>query len=105
MSRRESDIQAEIIAALKQLPGVMVERSNTGVRGGIRFGTPGGPDLRLIVRGLAVFAECKRPGQRQSIDQREWQLRCESAGGRYSVVTSVDEALAAVLPLLGSRRA
>lgn len=103
----ERVIQKAILAHLSLDKTLKVERCNTGAamlpgRNGkmmpVRFGEPGSPDLRLVIapRGLAGFLEVKRPGGKQSDDQRAWEASCVAVGGGYAVVTSVDEALAAV---------
>jgi len=61
----EAATQRQLLAILGPVAGLHVERTNTGVavdpRTGryVRFGTPGAPDIRLTVSGLAVAVECK----------------------------------------------
>lgn len=118
----ETQLVQSIRAAVGSLPGVFCERMNTGAvlhclgcgtslprrwqmpcpscgKTGSRmvhYGTPGGPDIRLIVSGRFLGLECKAAKGRQSEDQKNWQRWCEAAGGRYVVVRSVEEAVAAV---------
>lgn len=85
----EAATQRQLLAILGPVDGLHVERTNTGVavdpRTGrhVRFGTPGAPDVRLTVAGLAVAIECKSSTGRQSQDQRRWQAAHEAAGGVY----------------------
>ena len=85
----EAATQRHLLAILGPVAGLHVERTNTGVavdpRTGrhVRFGTPGAPDIRLTVAGLAVAIEVKSPTGRQSDDQRRWQSAHEAAGGVY----------------------
>lgn len=85
----EAATQRQLLAILGPVAGLHVERTNTGVavdpRTGrhVRFGTPGAPDVRLTVAGLAVAVEVKSPTGRQSEQQRRWQAAHEAAGGVY----------------------
>jgi len=85
----EAATQRQLLAILGPVAGLHVERTNTGVavdpRTGrhVRFGTPGAPDIRLTVAGLAVAIECKSSTGRQSEQQRRWQAAHEAAGGVY----------------------
>ena len=85
----EAATQRQLLAILGPVAGLHVERTNTGVavdpRTGrhVRFGTPGAPDIRATVAGLAVAIECKSATGRQSQDQRRWQAAHEAAGGVY----------------------
>ena len=85
----EAATQRQLLAILGPVAGLHVERSNTGVavdpRTGrhVRFGTPGAPDVRVTVAGLAVAIECKSSTGRQSEQQRRWQAAHEAAGGVY----------------------
>ena len=99
----EAATQRQLLAILGPVAGLHVERSNTGVavdpRTGrhVRFGTPGAPDVRLTVAGLAVAIECKSSTGRQSEQQRRWQAAHEAAGGVYllcrdAVATAVEVA-------------
>ena len=85
----EAATQRQLLAILGPVAGLHVERTNTGVavdpRTGrhVRFGTPGAPDIRLTVAGLAVAIEVKSSTGRQSEQQRRWQAAHEAAGGVY----------------------
>ena len=106
----EGESQRAILDVLECVPGVFAERSNTGVaklpgKGGklrpVTFGMPGGPDIRCCVRtaqglGIALALEVKRPREKQNDNQIAWERDFVAAGGIYRVVTSPEEALAAV---------
>ena len=51
----------------------------------------GVPDIILIRHGKFIGLEAKRPGQKQSPDQREFEARVTTAGGEYHVVHSIDD--------------
>lgn len=52
----------------------------------------GTPDIILITKsGQFVGLEVKRPGGKQSEDQKEFEKKCLKAGGRYHVVTSLED--------------
>lgn len=117
--RPEREIVRAILAALRSVPGVVAWRNNTGAvtvpahgarqRRFVRFGEPGMSDIigwktwrpsrDVLVRPqLAVFLalEVKRPGASATQAQVEFLRRVRAGGGIAAVVTSVDDALAAV---------
>jgi hypothetical protein len=80
--------------------GWYIERRNTGAVAGdksfLRYGTPGGADLIVVVsvggRPIHIEAEAKRPcGGRQSVKQKEFEERCKSHGIPYFIFTSAVE--------------
>lgn len=85
----ESETQRTLLAAIGSVRFCLVERMNTGVAKDIntgrvvRFGTPGGPDIRVTLQGRAVAVECKSDRGRQSPEQVRWQAAFEMAGGVY----------------------
>ena len=85
----EAATQRQLLAILGPVAGLHVERMNTGFavdpRTGrhVRFGTPGGPDVRVTVAGLAVAIECKSATGTPSQRQRRWRAAHEAAGGVY----------------------
>ena len=101
----EAQTQRDLLAALGPVPGLHVERTNTGVatdiRTGrsIRFGTPGAPDIRVTLAGRAVAIEVKSPTGRQSERQRRWQAAHEAAGGVYLLCRDAGETVAALAAL------
>jgi hypothetical protein len=97
----EGDLQDRIRLALNDPEGVWW-RNNLGtalLNGGARvrygIGNPGGADLIGIFRGRFVAIEVKRPGRKQTPDQRMFQDLVERKRGIYAVVRSVEEAEAA----------
>lgn len=71
-------------------------RNNTGAmkspHGGFyRFGTPGSPDIIVIMNGDFIGLEVKTKSGRQSPDQKEFERAVKDAGGEYYVIRSVDD--------------
>ena len=116
---RELELQQRILLALGSRPGVRIWRSNTGVayaplttRGRaalaalsssgdirpIRYGVPGQADLTGILApsGQRLELEVKSPSGRARIAQKAYASMVAAHGGRYAVVRSVADALAAV---------
>jgi len=90
----ESAIQSAILDALR-LAGHWPMRVNAGgYRAGARLAPAGTPDICLI--DLGAWLEVKAPGGRLSPLQRRWHAKAKRKGVRVAVVTSVDEAMAAV---------
>ena len=102
----ESDVQATIRDYLV-MRGAVVIRLNSGVMptpdGARQFAantwhapghareTRGGADLLVLYRGAAFAIEVKRPGGRQSPEQRTFQDAWEQAGGWYILASSLDD--------------
>lgn len=100
----EAAIQAQILIHVTALPDAMFERCNTGTGRTdtgrmVRFGTPGGPDIRGTWCGRAIAIEVKSAIGRQSREQKLWQAQFERAGGLYVLARSVDDVRAALLPM------
>lgn len=51
----------------------------------------GTPDIILIKDGIFIGLEVKRPGGKQSDDQKEFEKNCLKAGGKYHIVTSLED--------------
>lgn len=51
-------------------------------------------DILLVHIGRAYFIEVKRPGGKQSPDQKLFQEDVEKSGGLYALVSSVDDIIA-----------
>lgn len=102
----EADIQQNVKAAYERL-GCFVANFSQGRK---TRQTPGIPDLYVFppgrpdqVRAAAVghaqlalapwWHETKRPGEKQSLEQVEWQRRCENRGVAY-VLGGVADAVA-----------
>lgn len=109
MTARETPILHAIRAAVAGEPGVLVWRNNTGVdtTRGVRFGLGvGGADLVGVCEcptsigpdhfGRFFGLEVKAPGRRPSPKQRLWADAVRRVGGFVAVVTSADEARAAI---------
>lgn len=54
--------------------------------------TPGLPDLYVVGCGRCLWAECKKPGGRQSEAQEAFQADVEANGGEYVVWMSAEDA-------------
>lgn len=102
---RESAIQAQIVARLALMPGVLVWRNNSGVAHHkdrpVFYGLgKGSADIVGLVRIGAisrfVALEVKRPGERPTTKQVAWLTSVNALGGYACVVTSVREAEFAV---------
>lgn len=106
----EIDIQRAIMHAINGTDFARVERNNKwsghvvredGQRVFVEAGlSDGSADLIGHVRAAplarALYLEVKRPGERQLASQVAWMQKVRYMGAFYAVVTSVDEALAAV---------
>jgi len=95
----ETEISKQCLDALRLAfppPGAWFHRNNVGGRHG-RFQSVGlgngSPDLVGCVDGAWIGIEIKRPGKWPEIDQREWQVRHELAGGVYVVAHCPQEAI------------
>lgn len=102
----ESSVQAAIRDYLV-MRGAVVIRLNSGVMptpdGARQFAanswhapghareTRGGADIIAMYRGAAFAIEVKRPGGRQSPEQRAFQDAWEQAGGWYILASSLDD--------------
>lgn len=104
----ESSVQAAIRDYLV-MRGAVVIRLNSGVMptpdGARQFAanswhapghareTRGGADIIAMYRGAAFAIEVKRPGGRQSPEQRAFQDAWEQAGGWYILASSLDDVM------------
>ena len=75
-----------------QMKRIFFYRQNSGALktesgGFVRFGTPGAPDIVLIVGGQYVGLEVKSSVDKQSESQRIFQAGLEEAGGLYWLVS------------------
>lgn len=97
----ETRIMLWVLAQLQErYPNDLWERQNVvAAQAGDRFikaGTAGQADLRGCHRGRYVELEVKRPGEKQTPEQREREKNILRAGGTYAVVHSPTEAFAVV---------
>ena len=58
---------------------------------GSRFTTNGVPDIIIVIDGKFIGLEFKTYRGKQSEDQKTFQSRLESAGGKYHIVRSVQD--------------
>lgn len=93
----ESQIQNSICDYLS-LKHYFFWRQNTApmFRDGRFFSMPrhskkGVPDIILISQGQFIGLEVKREGGKQSPYQKEFQVGCEKAGGKYYIVTDLKD--------------
>ena len=99
----ETKLQSAIIDALNTA-GYHPMRNNSGAmkrRYVVGLG-PGSADIILCINGQFVALEVK-DGSDQSSAQKSWQAEIEGDGGMYFLVTSVREAMIAVLSVPGPR--
>lgn len=55
-----------------------------------KYALKGVPDIIVVTDGgYVVFLEIKRPGGRQSTEQKEFEARCKKLGAEYYVITDV----------------
>ena len=100
---REQDIQNRIKVAVSATGLARVFRTNAGkfralTHDGVIEGLPDGfPDLCGFLAGGRWFGlEVKRPGEKQTKQQRTFQTVSAKFGALYAVVTSEEEAVARI---------
>ena len=100
---KEKEIQRAIIEYLQWQKIFCWKQNNAGIQKPdghfIPSGMRGVPDILCIIQGRFVGIEVKVEGRYQSPAQREFQQRCENAGGIYLLVHSVDEVEKAIRKL------
>lgn len=96
---RESDVIRSVSAYVKRCR-LCMWRQNTGSMSReyngkvsyVKFGLKGAADFTgILPDGRRIEVECKRPGGRQSPDQRAFQQMIEKNNGVYILVESLDE--------------
>jgi hypothetical protein len=108
----EHEIQSSILERLGLLSGAFFWRENSGLmqvgepnkKRFFRAGTPGIPDIMGVYKGRPVGIEVKRPGKKQSIDQRAFQQRFDQVGGIYIVCTDSTQIVAQIEAALNISR-
>lgn len=102
----ERDIQFTVCEYLsikyQNNPNVMFWRQNTmpvvkpdgSFRAMPKYSMTGVPDIILVKDGIFWGLEIKRPGGKQSENQMIFQHKLEKAGGKYHIITSLDDILA-----------
>ena len=58
---------------------------------GSRFTTNGVPDIIIVIDGMFIGLEFKTYRGHQSQDQKNFQAKLESAGGKYHIIRSVND--------------
>jgi len=95
---READVIRSVTAYVKRLR-LCLWRSNTGSMSiessgkqrYVKFGLKGSADFTgILPDGRRIEVECKRPGGRQSPDQKAFQLMIEQNNGVYLLVDSLE---------------
>ena len=91
----ERQIQTTILGHIGARPYLRVWRQNTGaMQVGdrfVRFGINGAADITgVLACGMRLELEVKRPGGKQSKDQRRFQGVMDAMGALYAVVDSVE---------------
>lgn len=107
----EHEIQSAILDRLGLLSGAFFWRENSGLmqvgeenkKRFFRAGTPGIPDIMGVYKGRPVGIEVKRPGKKQSIDQRAFQERFDKVGGIYIVCTDATQVVSQILTAIDVR--
>lgn len=56
-----------------------------------RFGTPGAPDIVVVVAGQYIGLEIKAKGRKQSEDQKAFEQALKKAGGEYLVIYDIED--------------
>ncbi len=100
----EHEIQSTILERLKFLNQAFFWRENSGLmklgtpdkERFFRAGTPGIPDIMGIWNGIPIGIEVKRPGKKQSVDQKAFQQRFEQCGGVYIVCTDASQVVSQI---------
>ena len=85
---RESSLVAEILRALRALPGVVVRK-----RHGSTWGVAGDPDLYGSIHSRHFEIEVKRPGDRPTALQQARLKQWAATGALVGVARSVEDAL------------
>jgi hypothetical protein len=97
-SPSESAILRSVLQRLGSRPDVRLFRANVGAGrtfagDAIKWGVKGQADLNgWIMGGRRLEVEVKRPGEKQTQEQKNWQAVCERFGVLYLLVHSADEA-------------
>jgi len=90
-TKSEKQIQAEIVKALNQIPGVWC-RANIATA----YSGSGNPDIDGCCCGRAFYGEVKRPGEKTTKIQDAVMRRIKQAGGVCHIWTSKEQAVADV---------
>lgn len=98
----EKDIQHSLTERLKYLENLgkcIVIRNNSfkgrimrsnGSFGYISNNKPGASDLIVICKNNVYFVECKRPGGKQSKEQKEFESKIIKLGHKYIIINDLE---------------
>lgn len=100
----EHQIQSSILDRLGLLSGAFFWRENSGL---LRVGQPGSerffragiagiPDIMGVYKGRSVGIEVKRPGKKQSADQKAFERRFDECGGIYVLCTDATQVISQI---------
>ena len=103
-----SEVTRPTVDALNCIPGVIAIRIQAGrvkSRGGgwMQLAEPGSPDVIAVVKGLAVFFECKAPKGLVSEEQLAWHARARRAGAVVVVIRKPSAAVDVVRKILNGQ--
>jgi len=107
-SVKESFIQAEILAWLKTVPGIIFYRQNSGdifLHGRkVTLGPLGAADICVIAppNGRSCGLEVKSAKGKPNPDQIAWAKKLTDVGGMYFIVRSVQDAQNALAEVFGA---
>lgn len=108
----EHEIQNTILDRLGFVNKGFFWRENSGLmklesKGKERFfraGTPGIPDIMGVYDGFPVGIEVKRPGKKQSVDQKAFQQRFDQCGGIYIVCTDATQIVNQIMAAIAMKK-
>lgn len=106
--KSEARIQDEIRAALGKIDGLVIWRNNVGIANHfdpnthetqtVKYGlADGSADLIGLLNGRFIALEVKRPGEAPTGKQQQWLTLVRNNGGFAAIVTSADDARAAIV--------
>lgn len=70
-----------------------VPTKSGGFRAMPKYSMNGVPDIILIIDGIFWGLEVKRPGGKQSDNQKFFEEKCIKSGAHYHLVSSLDEVI------------
>lgn len=108
----EHEIQNTILERLRFINKGFFWRENSGLmklesKGKDRFfraGTPGIPDIMGVYEGFSIGIEVKRPGKKQSLDQKAFQNRFDQCGGIYLVCTDATQIVSQIMAAITMKK-
>ena len=79
----EKEIEAYLVKKVKGLGGLCWKFTSPGMAGV--------PDRIVLINGICIFVELKRPDGRVSMIQKVWHQKLRDLGFRVEVLKSMDE--------------